>query len=133
MADLSLLNDPAGWERVRRAIFEPGYLDQLIEEGRARSREEWKLDPYYPIRNLRAHGTEPSVNALNTLDGPAVCDGCGATTVGGDDVDADELLHPAEDICYGCGHVICKRESCERLPDDYMGKHTFAFHTGATS
>lgn len=111
------------WAEVVRLIMNPGALDEMLEADRARSYREWLADPYYPIRNIRAHGQEPSENALNALDGPAICDGCGATEW----IDGGETIRLNEALCYGCGHIVCDRPSCS-VPSWHTGPHDFAMH-----
>lgn len=108
--------------RLLRYIMTPGLLERELEADRRRSIEAWNADPYYPIRNLRAHGVEPSVAMLNTLDGPCLCERCGSATC-----EDGERMHPALDVCYGCGSLYCDRASCS-LPPNHTGKHPFALH-----
>jgi hypothetical protein len=115
--------DSAVEARLLRFLTEPGALEAEIAADRAQSHEEWLRDPYYPIRNLRAHGVEPSANALNTLDGPAVCDFCGATTYTED----GEAILAHESICMGCGSIVCDRPSCQ-TPGWCVSKHSPTLH-----
>jgi hypothetical protein len=114
---------PEETERLLRWILDPSGLEAEIQADRARSHAEWLRDPYYPIRNLRAHGGEPSQNALNTLDGPAVCDFCGATTYD----ENGEAMCAHEVICMGCGSVVCDRPGCQ-TPGWCVTKHAPDLH-----
>lgn len=102
-------------------ILHPEKILDDPERETQRNREAWLKDPYFPIRNLRAHGVEPSAGALNTLDGPCLCDFCGASEHPSD----GEPLHPAEVMCYGCGCVVC--DGCN-LPVGVMGRHNPELH-----
>lgn len=118
---------PDAEKRLLHLIMTPGALEAEIEADRQRSYEDWLRDPLYPIRNVRAHGVEPSEGALNALDGPAICDRCGASDV---DASNGEVLRLVEDICYGCGHIVCSRDSCA-TPGWCVTRHDFSLH-GAT-